>query len=62
VTTFILCGTEHSVADMYYWAVSGVLVQAPAQSLLRIGVITLGNVAGGLFLPLGEKLYRRLEG
>ena len=29
VSVFILCGTEHSVADMYYWSVSGVLYAQP---------------------------------
>ena len=60
VMVFILCGTEHSVADMYYWSVSGVLFDAPGQSLLRLLVITLGNVAGGVCFPLAEKAFRRL--
>lgn len=62
VTVFIVCGMEHSVADMYYWAVSGLLYEAPGQSLLRLVVISLGNVAGGLFLRLGEKWKERLDG
>lgn len=62
VTVFIVCGMEHSVADMYYWAVSGILYEAPGQSLLRLVVISLGNVAGGLFLRLGEKWKERLDG
>ena len=60
VSVFILCGTEHSVADMYYWSVSGVLFSDPAQSLLRIVIISLGNVAGGVCFPLVEKAYRAL--
>ena len=61
VTVFIVCGMEHSVADMYYWAVSGTLSDAPGQSLLRLVVISLGNVAGGLFLRLGEKWKEHLD-
>lgn len=61
VTVFIVCGFEHSVADMYYWSVSGILYEAPGQSLLRLVVISLGNVAGGLFLRLGEKWKARLD-
>lgn len=61
VVVFILCGTEHSVADMYYWCVSGVFYQVPGESLLRLGIISLGNVVGGVFLPLMEKLKARLE-
>ena len=60
VSVFILAGTEHSVADMYYWSVSGVLFDQPGMSLLRILVISLGNVAGGVCFPLVEKAYGRL--
>lgn len=61
VLVFILSGTEHSIADMYYWCVSGVLFEQPGESLLRIVVVTLGNVVGGLFLPLVEKWKARLD-
>lgn len=61
VAVFILCGTEHSVADMYYWVVSGVLMEAPGASFLRLGVITLGNLAGGLLLPGAELLNSRIN-
>ena len=61
VMVFIVCGTEHSVADMYYWSVSGVLYDAPGQSFLRLLVVSLGNIAGGLFLPTVEKWKTRLE-
>jgi len=37
-----------------------VLFSAPGQSLLRILVISLGNVAGGVCFPLVEKAYRKL--
>ena len=62
VTVFIVCGTEHSVADMYYWCVSGVLFENPGQSLLRLLVVTLGNLVGGVFMPLAEKGKDRLDG
>ena len=61
VSVFILCGTEHSVADMYYWSVSGVLYDQPGESLLRILTISLGNVVGGVFLPLMEKWKAHLD-
>ena len=60
VMAFILAGTEHSIADMYYWAVSGILFSAPGKSLLYLVVISLGNVVGGLLLPLLEKLQKHL--
>lgn len=55
VSVFILCGTEHSVADMYYWAVSGMLRSYPCESLLRILVVSLGNVVGGISFPVIER-------
>ena len=61
VSVFILAGTEHSIADMYYWAVSGELLAAPGKSLLYLVVISLGNVVGGVFFPLMEKLYGKLN-
>lgn len=56
VSSFILCGTEHSVADMYYWAVSGILFTKPLESLTCLVVITLGNGVGGVLMPLLEKV------
>lgn len=61
VSVFILCGMEHSVADMYYWSVSGVLYEQPGESFLRLVVISLGNVVGGVFFPTVEKWKTRLD-
>lgn len=60
VSCFILAGTEHSIADMYYWTVSGILVQSPLKSLVYLMTISLGNVVGGVFFPLMEKAYQCL--
>lgn len=59
VTVFILTGTEHSVADMYYYCMSGMIFSV--DSILRIIVITLGNVVGGLIIPGGKILAKKLE-
>lgn len=48
VVVFILCGMEHSVADMYYWFISGVFTAEPIESLGRLFAISLGNLTGGL--------------
>ncbi|MBR3707455.1 MAG: formate/nitrite transporter family protein, partial [Lentisphaeria bacterium] len=48
VVVFILCGFEHCVADMFYFAMGG----WPAGSLPALAVITLGNTAGGVIFPL----------
>lgn len=60
VSVFILAGTEHSVADMYYYAMAGSVFTGNA--LLRLVVISLGNVVGGLLLPAGKLLAKKLEG
>ena len=57
VVVFILIGSEHSVADMFYYAAAGQIFKG--DSLLRIVVITLGNALGGLILPLGKKLAEK---
>lgn len=48
VMAFILCGTEHCVADMFYFWMGG----WSTRSVAVILIITLGNIAGGVLLPL----------
>lgn len=60
VAVFILCGTEHSVADMFYWSLSGRLLTDPLGSLWRLLVITAGNAVGGVLFPLLEKAKAKL--
>ena len=50
VTAFILAGFEHSVADMFYFAMAGRLLEG--RVLVCLLVISLGNVAGGVLFPL----------
>ena len=59
VSVFILAGTEHSVADMYYYAVSGEMFRG--DGLLRLVIISLGNVVGGLILPALKLAAKKLE-
>lgn len=58
VTVFILCGFEHCVADMFYFALAG----WSWRTLLCLLVITLGNGVGGVLLPLALKAARREKG
>ena len=58
VTAFILAGFEHSVADMFYFAMAGRLFDG--RVLLCLLVVTLGNVVGGVVFPLGIKLREYL--
>lgn len=58
VSSFILCGTEHSIADMYYWAVSGLLFSDFLPSMACLLTISLGNLVGGVIYPVLEKLAK----
>lgn len=56
VAVFILCGTEHCVADMYYFSIAGMW---NGRTLLCLLVITLGNACGGVLFPLLRRLRAR---
>lgn len=58
VMVFILCGFEHSIADMYYFTVAGAW---SGKAVLYIAVISLGNTVGGVILPLIGKLKEKPE-
>lgn len=51
VMGFILCGFEHCIADMFYFAFNffknGVTAAVLGDTLLRLAVITVGNLIGG---------------
>ena len=53
VAVFIRCGTEHCVADMYYFSMAGMW---NGRTLLCLLVITLGNACGGVLFPLLRRL------
>jgi Formate/nitrite family of transporters len=56
VMTFILCGTEHCVADMFYFWMAGAWSPRAVAVILAI---TVGNAAGGVLFPLLRKLQNR---
>lgn len=49
IPTFILSGYEHSIADIFYFAASGI---ASVQALGYLWIIILGNSIGALLIPL----------
>ena len=49
IPVFILCGFEHSVADMFYFAASGII---SLQAFGYICLIIIGNAIGGMLLPV----------
>ena len=55
VTGFILCGTEHCVADMFYFWMAGAW---RGRAVLCLLAVTLGNFAGGVTLPLLRRMQR----
>ena len=52
VAAFILCGFEHCIADMFYFSLAGAW---SGRAALCILVITLGNTAGAILIPLFKK-------
>ena len=52
VMTFILSGFEHCVANMYYFTAGGAW---SGKGLVYMLVMTLGNAAGGILIPLFRK-------
>lgn len=53
VVVFILCGFEHCIADMFYGWLA--LCWTP-DNLLRLVIITAGNLLGGVLVPLCKKV------
>lgn len=54
VMVFILAGFEHSIADMFYFVLSGKTLEC----LGALGFITLGNAIGGNLIPLVLRLVK----
>ncbi len=48
VPVFILSGFEHSIANMFYFAASGIV---SFRAFLYLWLIIIGNAAGGMLLP-----------
>ena len=57
VIVFILCGFEHSIANMFYFSVAGWSPKAFGYLTLMI----VGNAIGGVFIPLCTKAVKALE-
>ena len=55
IMVFILCGFEHCVANMFYISVAGAW---NGKAVVFILINTLGNIIGGLFIPLAKKLIK----
>ena len=60
IPTFILCGFEHSVADMYYFTVASLGGFTP-MSIVFVLVAVVGNTLGGWLLPVLVRLGKGKE-
>ena len=59
IPVFILAGFEHSIADMFYFALAGLY---RLQSLWFLLLVVLGNSLGGLFIPALQALKGEQRG
>lgn len=55
VTTFILSGYEHSIADISYLVMGRILT---FKSLIFILIIIIGNAVGGMVVPICNKIIK----
>ena len=55
VMIFILCGTEHCVADMFYFWMAGLW---SGRAILSVLIITLGNAVGGVLFATLHRTVR----
>lgn len=58
VMVFILCGYEHCVADMFYFSVADMWSSG---AVMRLLVITLGNVVGGVAFPICRACMAKIK-
>ncbi len=55
VPAFILCGFEHSVADMFYFAASSAYSLYSVQGIVYILLVSLGNLIGAVAFHMVKK-------
>ena len=54
IPVFILCGFEHSIADMFYFGAANNIFNL--NSLLFLLLVVLGNTIGGMLIPVLKNL------
>ena len=55
IPTFILCGFEHSVADIFYFANARIFT---GQAAVVVLLVALGNAIGALIIPAARLVYQ----
>ncbi|MBQ7378141.1 MAG: formate/nitrite transporter family protein [Clostridia bacterium] len=61
IPTFILCGFEHSIADVYYFTVASMRGAFDPMRIVFILVAVVGNTLGGWVLPVLIRLAKGKE-
>ena len=55
IPVFVLSGFEHSIADMFYFALAGMY---NGKSVIFLLLVLLGNSLGGMFIPFVQSMRR----
>lgn len=58
IPTFILCGFEHSVADIFYFANARIF---SGKAVTVVLLVALGNAIGALLIPAARRVYQPEE-
>ena len=58
IPVFILSGFEHSIADIFYFAASGIV---SLKAFIFLWLVILGNSIGGMLLPVINGLWRKKQ-
>jgi formate/nitrite transporter FocA (FNT family) len=58
IAGFIICGFEHSIANMFYYFLAG---NFSVEAFISILLIVIGNSIGGLFIPSLKMQMKKIE-
>ncbi len=58
IPVFILSGFEHSIADIFYFAASGIV---SLKAFVFLWLVIFGNSIGGMLLPVINGLWRKKQ-
>ena len=58
IAGFIICGFEHSIANMFYYFLAG---NFSVEAFISILLIVIGNSIGGLFIPSLKMLIKKIK-
>ena len=58
ISVFIVCGFEHCIANMYYFAIAGSM---SLDTAVLLGIMIAGNSIGSFLFPVSNKLLKVLD-